>query len=81
MIFPIFIFHELVIRLDQVNPGIGRYQYNKQHDESFTLFTGTGSVIVPVHFLKMQFEDPSLINDADLAILATNFKAFELDVK
>lgn len=74
MKFPIFIFHELVIRLDQANPQIGRYQSHTVADETFTLLTEKGSVIVPAHFLQMQFQDPNLINNTDIAILAQNYK-------
>lgn len=76
MNFPIFIFHELVIRLDQINPIIGRYQSYTINDDIFTILTETGSLLIPDHFLQMQFEDPRLINDTDLAILAHNFKLF-----
>ena len=74
MKFPVFIFHELVIRLDQANPLIGRYRSHTDHNESFILSTDKGSVIVPEHFIQMQFQDPNLINDTDIAMLAYNFK-------
>ena len=40
------------------------------------VLTEKGSMIIPNHFLQMQFEDPRLINDTDLGILAYNFRAF-----
>ena len=79
MNFPLFIFHELIIRLEELNPNIGAYNSHLQKDEAFTLFTNKGSLIVPMHFLQMQFEDPSLFNQTDLTILANNFRASTKD--
>ncbi|RZK39818.1 MAG: hypothetical protein EOO90_17180 [Pedobacter sp.] len=75
MNFPAFIFHELIIRLDHINPDIGRYISHTKDDEVFILLTDNGSLIIPEHFLQMQFENPSTINDTDLLILAHNFRA------
>ncbi|WP_097128837.1 hypothetical protein [Pedobacter xixiisoli] len=74
MKFPIFIFHELIIRLDQANPQIGRYRSHTSQNEAFILLTEKGSVIIPEHFLEMQFQDPNLINEVEIAILAKNFR-------
>lgn len=78
--FPIFIFHELVIRLDQINPSIGRYKSHSVQNDSFILLTEKGSVIIPEHFLEMQFQDPNLINEIDIAILAHNFRLSNIGV-
>lgn len=74
MKFPIFIFHELVILLDQAKLGIRCYQSHTLQDEAFVLTTEKGSLIIPAHFLEMQFRDPNVINETDIAILAHNFR-------
>ncbi|RYF26638.1 MAG: hypothetical protein EOO42_01030 [Flavobacteriales bacterium] len=74
MKYPLFIFHELIIRLAEINPKIGDFSSFLPHDETYTLITDKGSLIVPTHFLQMQFENPALINQTDLGILAQNFR-------
>jgi len=74
MKFPVFVFHELVFRLAEINTAIGRYISYKPNDDTFILTTYSGTLIVPSHFIEMQFKDPELISRTDLLILASNFK-------
>ena len=75
MQFPVFIFHELLIRLSELNPAIGRYASSSLDGEMYLLITTNGSLLVPVHMLELQFRDPRLIGPSDLYILAKNFRA------
>jgi hypothetical protein len=73
--YPIFVFHELVVRLTEVNPSIGKYLSQVAKGETFILTTVNGTVIVPLHFIQLQYENPKQINSTDLSILAHNFKS------
>jgi len=74
--FPIFVFHELIVRLSEINPIIGRYISNEPKADSYIITTYNGTLIIPSHFLQMQYENPKLMDMVDLAMLANNFRAY-----
>ncbi|WP_129714374.1 hypothetical protein [Pedobacter sp. SYP-B3415] len=70
---PVFVYHEILIRMQNFNPQIGDYLSASAHGDAVSLQTTTGSLSVPVALLQSQFRDPSAIDDEELRTLAGNF--------
>ncbi|WP_293741477.1 hypothetical protein [uncultured Pedobacter sp.] len=74
MNFPLYIYYELLIRLSEIESGIGDYVSSDANDENCVLRTTNGIITVPINLLRRQSADPNLINLDELIALSKNFK-------
>ncbi|RZK69077.1 MAG: hypothetical protein EOO92_22385 [Pedobacter sp.] len=70
----VYVFYELLIRLQELDPAVGEYSSFKKTDEGVTLNTTTGSMEVLEHLLSMQFNTPALITSAELLNILKTFR-------
>lgn len=71
---PVFVIYELIIRLSEIEPGIGDYISGTHHDEGIIIKLSNGTLFIPDSVLQMQFKDPELLNKTDLLQLLTQYK-------
>jgi len=69
-----YVIYELLIRLQELHPGVGEYISNKKNSYGVMLTTTTGSIQLPQDLLHQQFQHPSLISPLDILSLLENFK-------
>lgn len=74
MNYPVFIFHELVLRFQDVNRGIGRYISSTMDGGECLINTTTGHIKIALTFLEKQYSNPKLISNEEVQHLATNFQ-------
>ncbi|QNK63516.1 hypothetical protein H7F33_03155 [Pedobacter sp. PAMC26386] len=66
MPLPIFIFHELLIRIYQFDPTVGSYVSHNYTKTGAVIITTTRTVRIRRAILNKQFKDPTLIPETDL---------------
>jgi hypothetical protein len=71
---PTYAIVELLIRLSHYNYLIGDYKNHSVFDTGVMVKTTGGSISFPVSIIKLQFEDPASITDAELAKTALLFR-------
>ena len=74
MKYPVFVFHELVFRLAELNPKIGSYTSFSIKDVHFELFTSNGHLIVDRETISKQYINPRLLIQSDLELLILGFE-------
>lgn len=75
MNYPVFIFHELVLRFWYINKQIGRYISNSFEDGQCLIRTSSGWITIDEHLLDTQYHDPSEISDEQLRALIGTFQS------
>ncbi|RZL34841.1 MAG: hypothetical protein EOO96_08445 [Pedobacter sp.] len=75
MNYPVFIFHELVLRFSYVNRQVGRYISSTFEDGVCLIKTTSGKIAIGLDLLDVQYRNPSQISPEQLRELATAFKA------
>jgi hypothetical protein len=73
MNYPVFIFHELVLRFSEINRGVGRYISNKFEDDECLINTTSGWIKIKLNLLEKQYFNPKLISNEELQELAADF--------
>jgi len=74
MNYPVFIFHELVLRFSDINREIGKYISSSIDNGECLINTTTGHIKVALTMLEKQYSNPKLISKEELQQLATNFE-------
>jgi len=74
MNYPVFIFHELVLRVSYINLGIGRYISSTIENGECLISTTRGRIKIGLGLLEKQYHDPKLISEDELQQLASNFQ-------
>lgn len=74
MNYPVFIFHELVLRFSDINREIGKYISSTVDNGECLINTTTGHIKVALTMLEKQYINPKLISKEELQQLATNFE-------
>lgn len=69
-----YVFYELLIRLQELNPDVGEYTFSKKTDSGVLLITTSGSVELPEEILYKQFMEPSQISQTELMSLLRCFR-------
>lgn len=70
----VYIFHELLIRLQELNPAVGEYTSFKLEDNEIEISTSNGYLKVSQNMLERQLTDPSTISQQELIKLLDSFK-------
>ncbi|WP_316833039.1 hypothetical protein [Pedobacter aquatilis] len=74
MKFPLYLYYEILIRLEELVPNIGDYLAAHERENECLIKTTTGQLTVPKTLLMKQFEDPNLIAESEMATLSQNFQ-------
>jgi hypothetical protein len=74
MNYPVFIFHELVLRFADINRGIGRYISSTIDNGECLIRTTSGKIKITLGLLDKQYYDPKQITEEELQQLASNFQ-------
>lgn len=74
MNYPVFIFHELVLRFSYINRQIGRYISNTVENGVCLIKTTSGRIIIEQDLLEKQYRNPSEISADELKELAAAFQ-------
>jgi len=74
MNYPVFIFHELVLRFSDINREIGKYISSSIDNSECLINTTTGHIKVALTMLEKQYNNPKLISKEELQQLATHFE-------
>jgi hypothetical protein len=74
MNYPVFIFHELVLRFSDINRGIGRYISSTVDNGECLIKTTSGMIRIGLSLLDKQYHDPKQINQEELQQLVSNFQ-------
>lgn len=74
MNYPVFIFHELVLRFWDINKGIGRYISSTIENGECLIKTTSGKIRITFDLLEKQYNDPRLISEEELRELASEFQ-------
>lgn len=64
----------MLIRLQELNPGVGEYFSFKKTDTGVLVITTTGHLNIPSAVLEKQFQDPESITSDELTIILDTFK-------
>lgn len=75
MNYPVFIFHELVLRFSYVNRQVGRYISSTIENGECLIRTTSGKISIAQDLLEKQYKDPSQISSQQLQELASSFQA------
>lgn len=75
MNYPVFIFHELVLRFSYVNRQVGRYISSTIENGEYLIRTTSGKISIAQDLLEKQYKDPSQISSQQLQELASAFQA------
>ena len=70
----VYVIYELLVRLEDLNPGIGNYLKNKTTTNGILVHTTTGQISIPAGILLRQFNDPTTITQHELLDLLDSFK-------
>lgn len=70
---PVFIFHELLIRLEGLDANVGDYISHYPRSNETNVFTTTGQFRFSDELVHKQFKDPSLILRAELLDALSTF--------
>ncbi|TCC91855.1 hypothetical protein EZ428_08895 [Pedobacter frigiditerrae] len=74
MNYPVFIFHELVLRFSDINREIGKYISSTVENGECLINTTTGHIKVALTMLEKQYNNPRSISKEELQQLATEFE-------
>ncbi len=74
MNYPVFIFHELVLRFSDVNRGIGRYISSTIDNGECLIETTSGKIRITMGLLEKQYHQPQLISKEELQQLVSGFQ-------
>lgn len=74
MNYPVFIFHELVLRFSYINRQVGRYISSTVENGICLIETTSGKISIAQDLLEKQYRDPSEISAEQLRELASTFK-------
>lgn len=74
MNYPVFIYHELVLRFSEVNRGVGRYISSTIDNGECLIRTTSGMIRIGLSLLDKQYHDPKQISAEELQQLAMDFK-------
>jgi len=74
MKYPVFIFHELMLRLSEISPEIGTYDSSLFRDDLFIIYSTNGQITVDGETIEKQYQNPKLLSRADLDLLAQRFQ-------
>jgi hypothetical protein len=75
MNYPVFIFHELVLRFSDINREIGRYISSTVENGECLIRTTSGRIRITLGWLEKQYYDPRQISNDELQQLASKFQA------
>lgn len=73
MKFPVFIFHELVLRLFEVNKSVGKYLASTFDGSECLIETTAGKLKVSLDLLEKQYINPKLISNEEVDSLSAGF--------
>jgi hypothetical protein len=74
MNYPVFIFHELVLRFSDINRGIGRYISSTIDNGECLIRTTSGILRIGLGLLDLQYRDPKQISDEELSQIVARFQ-------
>ncbi|MFP5081754.1 hypothetical protein [Pedobacter sp. JCM 36344] len=74
MKYPVFIFHELVLRFSDFNRSIGRYISSTVENGECLIRTTGGKISIGPGLLEKQYNDPKQISSDELRQQASMFK-------
>ncbi|MGF1923822.1 MAG: hypothetical protein ACQUHE_06555 [Bacteroidia bacterium] len=74
MNYPVFIFHELVLRFSYINRGIGRYISSTIENGECLIKTTSGMIKITLGLLDKQYHDPKQISQEELQELLSDFQ-------
>ncbi|MDQ7948421.1 MAG: hypothetical protein REI78_04260 [Pedobacter sp.] len=74
MNYPVFIFHELVLRFWEINHGIGRYISSTIDNGECLIRTTSGIIKISLGMLEKQYRNPGQISKEELQLLAEHFQ-------
>jgi len=74
MNYPVFIFHELVLRFSDINRGIGRYISSTIDNGECLIRTTSGIISITLGILDKQYHQPQLISKEELQELVSGFR-------
>jgi hypothetical protein len=74
MNYPVFIFHELVLRFSDINRSIGRYISSTIENGECLIRTTSGKISITLGLLEKQYYNPHQISSAEIQELATHFQ-------
>lgn len=74
MNYPVFIFHELVLRFSEINKGIGRYISSTIENGECLIKTTSGMIRITLGLLDKQYHDPKQISKEELQQLVSEFQ-------
>ncbi|MEH6307727.1 hypothetical protein RYH73_18890 [Olivibacter sp. CPCC 100613] len=63
---PVFVIHELIIRLQEIDPLVGEYKHHYFSAEEAVVETSHLQLRFPMYLLRQQFQDPELISHDEL---------------
>lgn len=75
MNYPVFIFHELVLRFSYINRQVGRYISSTIENGECLIRTTSGRIAIAQELLEKQYYNPNEISTEQLRELATGFQA------
>ncbi|HEX8019129.1 hypothetical protein [Mucilaginibacter sp.] len=70
---PSFVIEELIIRLQEFNRGVGTLKSYVRLGEQMIIKTTRGVITVPMSLLNGQLQEPTVITNEEIAILAGQF--------
>jgi len=70
----VYIFYELLIRLQELDPEIGEYSSYKKTSSGISLQTTAGNIDLPDDLVSRQFNNPEFINSSELLSVLHTFK-------
>ncbi len=74
MNYPVFIFHELVLRFSDINRGIGRYISSTVDNGECLIHTTSGMIKITLGLLDKQYHQPDAISKEELQQLVAGFQ-------
>ena len=74
MNYPVFIFHELVLRFSDVNREIGRYISSTIENGECLIKTTSGKIRITLGLLEKQYQDPRQISREEVQQLVAGFQ-------
>lgn len=63
---PVFVIHELIIRLQEIDPLVGEYKSHYFSSDEALVETTNLQLRFPMPLLRKQFQDPELIDQIEL---------------
>ncbi len=74
---PTYAIVELLIRLSHINPLIGDYKGHAFNEDGVIVKTKHGSIAFSKSLIKQQFDNPEMISDDELTIIASTFNSLK----